>query len=59
MTGADLTDVAVANLRRRHSTDTFVRFDVGDEAHPFGDERFTLVTAMDVLYHVVDDRRFA
>jgi SAM-dependent methyltransferase len=59
VTGSDLTDVAVANLRRRHPTDTFARFDVGEEGHPFGSARFSVVTAMDVLYHVVDDRRFA
>ena len=59
VTGSDLTDVAVANLRARHANDEFVRFDVGDEGHPFGDQRFTIVTAMDVLYHLVDDRRYA
>ena len=58
VTGSDLTDVAVANLRGRHPNDRFERFDVGEEGHPFGDERFTIVTAMDVLYHLVDDRRF-
>ena len=59
ITGSDLTDVAVANLAARHIGDRFVRFDIGDEGHPFGDERFTTISVMDVLYHVVDDRRFA
>src|SRR5262249_53754757 len=58
VTGSDLTEVAVANLQARHPGDRFVRFDLGGQGDPFGDERFTVVTAIDVLYHVVDDRLY-
>src|SRR6185503_13304885 len=58
LTGSDLTEVAVENLRRKHPGDMFVRFDVGGDAHPFDGARFDVVSMMDVLYHVVDDARF-
>ena len=58
VTGSDLTDSAVRNLRARHPGDTIVRFDAGDEDLPFGGARFDAVSMMDVLYHVVDDARF-
>ena len=58
VTGSDLTDSAVGNLRARRPGDTIVRFDVGDEDLPFGGVRFDAVSMMDVLFHVVDDARF-
>jgi SAM-dependent methyltransferase len=58
VTGSDLTDVAVENLRREHPGDAFARFDVGGDANPFGDARFDVVSMMDVLFHIVDDARF-
>jgi SAM-dependent methyltransferase len=56
--GSDLTEVAVENLRRRYPGDTFMRFDVGGDADPFGGERFDAVSMIDVAYHIVDDARF-
>jgi SAM-dependent methyltransferase len=58
VSGSDLTEVAVANLRRRNPLDAFFAFDVGADEHPFGTTRFTAVSMMDVLFHVVDDGRF-
>ena len=58
VTGSDLTDVAVENLRRAHPGDVFARFDVGGDESPFGDQRFDAVSMMDVLFHIVDDERF-
>jgi SAM-dependent methyltransferase len=58
VTGSDLTDSAVGNLRASHPGDAIVRFDAGDKDLPFDGARFDAVSMMDVLYHVVDDARF-
>lgn len=57
VTGSDLTEVAVDQLRSRHPDDDFVQFDVG-ATHPFRPGEFGAVSMMDVLYHIVDDGRF-
>src|SRR5829696_379446 len=59
VTGADLTETAVEQLRRRYPADRFVRFDVTEEGAPLEPGSFELVSAMDVLFHVVDDQGFA
>lgn len=59
VSGSDLTEVAVGNLRARYPADAFERFDVGAEGTPFGAARFDAVSAFDVLFHIVDDERFA
>jgi len=56
--GSDLTAVAVSNLRSRFPTDEFVQLDVGSEQSPFGERRFDVVSAFDVLFHIVHDERF-
>jgi SAM-dependent methyltransferase len=57
VTGSDLTEVAVGQLRSRHPGDDFVQFDVGG-THQFQPEEFGAVSMMDILYHIVDDTRF-
>lgn len=58
VTGADLTETAVDQLRRRYASDRFVRFDVTEGDAPLEQRSFDAVSAMDVLFHVVDDERF-
>lgn len=58
VTGADLTETAVEQLRRRHPSDAFVRFDVGGDETPLEPASFDAISAMDVLFHIVDDERF-
>lgn len=57
--GTDLSATAVAELKRRHPDGHFERCDITapDVMADFG--RFGLVTALDVLYHVVDDARLS
>lgn len=55
--GCDITETAVAALGRRFPGDRFVRWDVADPP-PFAG-LFDVVTAMSVLFHVVDHERFA
>lgn len=57
--GADLSDTAVEELRRRFASVEFSRLELGVEPIPHPGESFALVTAMDVLYHVTDDDAFA
>ncbi len=59
--GMDLSPDAVDGLRRRFPG---CRFTIGDiaETSPqelFDDSRFDVVTAMDVLFHIIDDARWA
>lgn len=57
--GSDLTDVAAERLAATHPEAEVVRFDAGDPDPPFPDASFDAVSAMDVLFHIVDDDRFA
>jgi SAM-dependent methyltransferase len=55
-TGVDLAPTAVEDLRRRFPTGRFIAGDLTADVLPEGS--FDLVTAIDVLYHVVDDAGF-
>lgn len=62
VTGVDLTDVAVTKLAERFGAGRFVRSDIGEPlGPPLADEigRYDLVSAFDVLFHIVDDDRYA
>lgn len=63
VTGVDITDKAVEELRRRFPQDDFHRLDIGEPLDPH-DTRFAMrachaVSAMDVLFHLVDDAAWA
>ena len=58
VTGSDLTRTAVERLARRHPGDRFARFDVGAEKLPFEPASFDAISAMDVLFHIMEDARF-
>lgn len=58
LTGCDITDVAVQNLRARYPSHRFERLDVGEGPGPLKGETFDVVTALDVLFHIVDDERY-
>jgi SAM-dependent methyltransferase len=55
VTGVDIAPTSIARLRERHKDATFVLADIS-ETPPA--ERFDLVNAFDVLYHVVDDAKW-
>lgn len=60
ITGADLTDAAVENLRNTFPYAGFVKADIGENQLPAGLEKagYDAVSCMDVLFHIVDDSRF-
>ena len=59
ITGSDLTAVAVERLAERRPGIESVRLDIGDEALALPAESFDAISAMDVLFHITDDVRFA
>ncbi len=58
ITGLDITEYSVQNLRRRFPQHTFVRADASDPT-PEIHGQFDVVSAISVLFHIVDDVRFA
>ena len=61
VTGLDLTEVAVQRLRTAFPNDTFHRLDIGamlPENSPVAAGRYDAVSAMDVLFHIVEDAAF-
>jgi SAM-dependent methyltransferase len=55
VTGLDIAPVAVERLRARHPEARFLLADVSEAALA---ERFDVVNAFDVLYHITDDARW-
>ena len=57
VTGADLSAAAVASVQERFPDFRLIQGDLG-QTLPFAERSFDLVTAIDVLYHIVDDRQW-
>jgi SAM-dependent methyltransferase len=60
VTGIDLTETAVDHLRRAYPSATFLRADIADPSSvgQIGAGTVDVVSAMDVLFHIVDDSAF-
>ncbi len=56
VTGSDIAEVAVERLRARFPRDTFVRLDIGQPLER--PARFDAVSAMDVVFHLLDDAAY-
>jgi len=55
--GTDITQIAVKNLKKKFPKDEFYQLDIGDN-NVLLNEKFEIVSAFDVLYHIVDDVKF-
>lgn len=55
VTGLDIAPTSIARLRERHPQARFVLGDVSETAL---EERFDIVNAFDVLYHITDDAKW-
>ena len=60
ITGLDITEVSIENLKTKFPEHAFIQCDIGDD---LGKLNITLgnkdfISAMDVLFHIVDDNRF-
>ena len=58
VTGTDLTRTAAAKLSDRYPEYSFEQLDIGAPLHD-STARYEVVSAFDVLFHIVDDERFA
>lgn len=54
ITGMDIADSAVERLRDRYPQHTFTRADIST-ARPYEPETFDVISAFDMLFHIVDD----
>ena len=60
VTGADITDVVIENLRNRFPQHQFHKVDIsGETIDPLAENTFDLVSCMDVLFHIVGDDLYA
>lgn len=58
ISGCDITTVAIQNLKNNFPSCTFHHLDIGDELPSALDEKYDIISAFDVLYHIVDDKRY-
>jgi SAM-dependent methyltransferase len=57
--GADITEVAVDNLRKEFPANEFHRLDISSPGEAFIQSKsYDVVTIFDVLFHIVDDEKF-
>lgn len=59
LNGSDITETATLHLARLYPNATIVQADVGDEEFRPPDYPVDVVSAFDVLFHIVDDARYA
>jgi 2-polyprenyl-3-methyl-5-hydroxy-6-metoxy-1,4-benzoquinol methylase len=59
LSGSDLTATAVARLRAAFVDTPIHQLDIGGDPEQLPDERYDAISIIDVLYHVVDDQRYA
>jgi len=57
ITGVDITKVSILKLREKYPHYNFLVADIGSP-NIYLKERFNIVNAFDVLYHIVDDAKF-
>lgn len=57
--GVDLTEAAVGKLRSKHPDVEFIRADVSTGVPNVASGSVDIVSAMDVLFHITEDDRFA
>ncbi len=58
ITGLDLTDFSVGYLKSTFPEHRFFQQDIGAELKILDGEQFDIISAMDVLFHIVDDTKF-
>ena len=56
--GVDIAEVAIEKLSRMYPEYTFYRMDIGNRVHELEKATFDVVSAMDVLFHIVDDNKY-
>jgi SAM-dependent methyltransferase len=59
ITGADITQVVVQRLSHKYPDSKFVQVDIGGDDAALEGYTFDIISTFDVLFHIVDDARFA
>ena len=59
ITGSDLTEVAVQHLAQRFPAAAHQGIDIGAAAVPLPERAYDAISIVDVLFHIVDDERYA
>lgn len=59
ITGVDLTHASVRALSRKYPDVEFRQVDIGAPNPPLASSAYELVSCMDVLFHIVDDEKYA
>lgn len=59
LTGSDLAERALKIIRDKYPDVRQIQLDIGDRQAPIEKNSYDLISAMDVLYHIVDDERYA
>jgi SAM-dependent methyltransferase len=57
LVGLDLSEQRIRDLSRRFPSYDFITADLTASESPLPDERFDIITAFDVFYHIVDDQK--
>jgi predicted TPR repeat methyltransferase len=58
ITGSDITLVAVEKLKSGFPHDEFFQMDIGDDSAGLHQYRYDIISAFDVLFHIMDDHQF-
>ena len=58
ITGLDITNAVVANCSRKYPEFRFVNQDIGDPVLSTALGTFDIISAFDVLFHIVDEQRY-
>lgn len=59
ITGVDITEAATQGLKDKFPDHSFHQVDISEPNPPFEAGSFELITCFDVLFHIVDDARYA
>lgn len=57
--GIDLTQASTEHLRQKYPEHEFFQLDMGASISPLAGRLFDVVSAFDVLFHIVDDQQYA
>lgn len=58
LVGSDLTEVCTARLRQAYPQVEIAQFDVAGDLSCWGGRKFDVVSAIDVMFHIVDDQAY-
>lgn len=58
LVGLDITEISVEKLSQEYPRYEFYVSDISEKEQPYKGDSFDVVTAFDVLFHIVDDEKF-